>query len=619
MSNNNKTSKVWNYFTISEGMSLKHAKACCKLCNLSISNIDGSTTAMSRHLNIIHGIDLKKMSAAEEVDAMRNNKKSKTMMDFVNRKSLEEIVSKLAAVDGISIRAITRSEFIRESIAKCTKGLPKNETDVMNLVHKYYMVKKTEIIHELEQKKQQNKRFSITLDEWTSMRMKKYVNINVHCAEEKDSYNLGLVRIFGTCSAIQLLTLVTSHLASFKIDLESDIIGSTSDGAKVMIKFGRECPVIFQLCLSHGIHLGICDTLYRSKTCDEIDDIIVSYQNNHELDSDDDNFEDNDLEILTYNDETDCQEQIFYNNIDVNDNIKIVRKIVKFFRYSTIRNSVLQEKITKKIGHEFQLILDVKTRWNSMANMVEIFLKLKEFVEEALADLNATNLLNNINFKLLTELSEALKPIRLTIETLGRKDATLFSADLTINFMKNKLKESNTQISSALLNNISKRVDERINLNLMNLLKCLKDTNNVPSKQAINLAENIMRRIFKDNESLVVNGSDSNVQVNEPEHQKEFTMEEELSEILKSGNEEPMEKTDFDKLKQEFVLYKNTGKRTENLQKLFNALCSIKPTSTDCERAFSVSNNFCTKIRSKLSDKSLNSLIFLKFYFLRQN
>ena len=64
---------------------------------------------------------------------------------------------------------------------------------------------------------------------------------------------------------------------------------------------------------------------------------------------------------------------------------------------------------------------------------------------------------------------------------------------------------------------------------------------------------------------------------------------------------------------------KNTGNRSENLQKLYDALLCIKPTSTDVERIFSICNNFCTKIRSRLADASLNALVFLKFYYNKMN
>ena len=54
-----------------------------------------------------------------------------------------------------------------------------------------------------------------------------------------------------------------------------------------------------------------------------------------------------------------------------------------------------------------------------------------------------------------------------------------------------------------------------------------------------------------------------------------------------------------------------------NLQTLFQALMTAKPTSVEFERTFSVGGGFATKIRSRLSDKSLSALVMLKAYFKR--
>jgi hypothetical protein len=94
-------------------------------------------------------------------------------------------------------------------------------------------------------------------------------------------------------------------------------------------------------------------------------------------------------------------------------------------------------------------------------------------------------------------------------------------------------------------------------------------------------------------------------------------MADELSLLLKQAELPPKESNDFSKIKQEFALFQKTGKRTEHLELIHEPLCTRKPTSTDPERTFSVAANFCTKIRSRLSDQSLNSLIFLKYYYLR--
>jgi hypothetical protein len=39
------------------------------------------------------------------------------------------------------------------------------------------------------------------------------------------------------------------------------------------------------------------------------------------------------------------------------------------------KGTVLQEKVKADLGHEVQLKLDVKTRWNSMADMISLFLR----------------------------------------------------------------------------------------------------------------------------------------------------------------------------------------------------------------------------------------------------
>ena len=68
-------------------------------------------------------------------------------------------------------------------------------------------------------------------------------------------------------------------------------------------------------------------------------------------------------------------------------------------------------------------------------------------------------------------------------------------------------------------------------------------------------------------------------------------------------------------LLKEFNLYEATGKRTPNLDLLYNALIRIPPTSIESERAFSALGLFVTKLRSRLSSSSINMLSFLKAYY----
>ena len=46
-------------------------------------------------------------------------------------------------------------------------------------------------------------------------------------------------------------------------------------------------------------------------------------------------------------------------------------KNYKNFRKSAIKNGILQEIIKTDLGYELLLTLGVKTRWNSMQNMIE--------------------------------------------------------------------------------------------------------------------------------------------------------------------------------------------------------------------------------------------------------
>ena len=51
------------------------------------------------------------------------------------------------------------------------------------------------------------------------------------------------------------------------------------------------------------------------------------------------------------------------------------------------------------------------------------------------------------------------------------------------------------------------------------------------------------------------------------------------------------------------------------LRKLFTALKCFPPTSVESERAFSITGQFSTKLRTELDDDTLCSLIFSKAFY----
>ena len=57
--------------------------------------------------------------------------------------------------------------------------------------------------------------------------------------------------------------------------------------------------------------------------------------------------------------------------------------------------------------------------------------------------------------------------------------------------------------------------------------------------------------------------------------------------------------------------------KTQTINELHQALLTIPPTSVEAERVYYTSGLFLTKLRSKLSDHTIDMLVFLKFYFVR--
>ena len=126
--------------------------------------------------------------------------------------------------------------------------------------------------------KEKGARFSISLDESTSLRNRLYMNLNLHNATNFPS--LGLIRICGSMNTEKAIQFVHDRLEKFHLKLDNDIVATITDGASVMMKFGKTTTPIYLACLVHAIHLCICDILYKNNTimgglknsCDEEDD-----------------------------------------------------------------------------------------------------------------------------------------------------------------------------------------------------------------------------------------------------------------------------------------------------------------------------------------------------------
>ena len=168
-------------------------------------------------------------------------------------------------------------------------------------------------------------------------------------------------------------------LTEFGLNLNRDIFGATSDGASVMIKFGNENEFAHQLCLSHGIHLTVCDVSYKENKL-ENDDAKRPSEEEEDTQEIIEDWDDYDTPSDTaFDSETN------YNHLRVPDIhesfceiVSKVRRVCKISRKSPLKNDRLQEMFkTESKGKELKLILDTPTRWNSIVTMVSRFIELK--------------------------------------------------------------------------------------------------------------------------------------------------------------------------------------------------------------------------------------------------
>ena len=68
-------------------------------------------------------------------------------------------------------------------------------------------------------------------------------------------------------------------------------------------------------------------------------------------------------------------------------------------------------------------------------------------------------------------------------------------------------------------------------------------------------------------------------------------------------------------LTKEMGIFEGRKERSECLQKLYDALMNISPTSVSCERVFSIAGGLIPPRRSLLGQERFDELVFLKSYF----
>ena len=177
-----------------------------------------------------------------------------------------------------------------------------------------------------------------------------------------------------------------------------------------------------------------------------------------------------------------------------------------------------------------------------------------------------------------------------------------------------------------MLESLRKRVKSRWNPLTAGLLKYLHNPKNIqkqtdldeifkpPSRKRLeDFAIELLCRHYGES----VSDENESVEVGAENEANEMSFAEKLqAKLNQMSDDTPNKKLSFQAtVKKEMDLFQTTNERSKNLKLLYMIMQNISPTSVASERAFSNSNDFVTKKRANLSDKTIDNLCFLKSIF----
>ncbi|GBN93118.1 hypothetical protein AVEN_72881-1 [Araneus ventricosus] len=122
----------------------------------------------------------------------------------------------------------------------------------------------------------------------------------------------------------------------------------------------------------------------------------------------------------------------------------------------------LQKYVKEDTGQELNLILDRRTRWNSLLAMIERFHKLKVCIDKALIDIGSGTKFSDLEWSKIKDLIESLQPFKLAVEALCRRDSTLLTAETTLKFILEMLLIQDTMLNAELSEALRVKIKERL-------------------------------------------------------------------------------------------------------------------------------------------------------------
>lgn len=601
---------AWSHFVRLEG-----GNAQCNACGKVLKTTGGNTTGLRKHLESIHGVKL------------ASKRKVVHVVDSVEEESLDSVISRMASVDGIPFVRFTISKDIRSGLlARGYDKIPRSPNSIRKLVLDYTFYIKEEIRKDIAELRVKYK-LSLSLDEWSSVGNRRYLNINVHANGRV--INLGLHRINGSAKTNKVLSLLIEVLDEYGLELKRDIISITTDAATVMTCLGRNVGTHHQLCYAHGLHLAVTDNLFKKKPRSPIEqdlELMSTVPSGSGLDPGDVEADQDIQEGFVVEEEVlDVQPFV----ASISSIIENVRKVSRIFRRSPTQNDdALQPLVKNAHGKELKCLLDCKTRWNSTVDMISRFLELfkSKCLPHALVSAGSKITFEDSEIQLLTDIESALDPLKIIIKTLCRRDANLLEADSAVSLLIEELAKQTSPFSQNLRDSIIKRFMERRTkasmilqfLHSRNTVKLHSSFARATSSDVYQYVVDIWKKYHRITGSVV---SNEDVIIGDASID-DGSFSDKLEAVLKRDCRDPqlnisnseggtVERDVLDELD----IFERTGVRGQKLGFVYETLLQIIPTSVEAERNFSASGRTCNKITSRLSDLGINALSVLRFFF----
>ena len=186
-------SEVWSYFKkLNNGSAECHVDKCGKVLKPG-----GTTTSLASHLNSQHKIFEKKRKpeGSLSTENTQQSKKQKSITDYLGKyKTLEETIARLCAEEGFSYKKIATSDFLKRAMKKFfpSENIPASRRAVKRYLRSYYEKTVEETKSMISSLKKTGNKFSATLDEWTSLKNVRFINVNIHFIEKESKRFINL-------------------------------------------------------------------------------------------------------------------------------------------------------------------------------------------------------------------------------------------------------------------------------------------------------------------------------------------------------------------------------------------------------------------------------------------